>query len=78
MRFVNTDDVYRTWPHLVNEETGRTLGLEPGEECELKLASADSDFDPYLKPVKGAKGKVDKGEVDGGEKAASKPAIPVV
>jgi hypothetical protein len=49
--FVNTDVHRRVWTGLVNEETGSTLELEPGEECELSLASADEDFDPYLKPV---------------------------
>lgn len=46
MRYRNTSPEHRTWPSLVNAETGTTLELAPGETAEI-----DGDVnDPRLKP----------------------------
>jgi hypothetical protein len=46
MRYRNTGG-HRVWPTLTDELTGRTLELDPGQECEL----ADEVSDPYLEVV---------------------------
>ncbi len=43
MRYRNIGE-HRVWPTLIDEDTGRTLELDPGQECEL----ADEVSDPYL------------------------------
>lgn len=46
MRYRNTGG-RRVWPTLTDEQTGRTLELDAGEEADL---AAEVD-DPYLEPV---------------------------
>lgn len=52
MKYANTDAETRRWLTLQHPD-GHTLELAPGETVELK----EEIDDPYLKPVKPAKGK---------------------
>jgi hypothetical protein len=49
-RVTNTHHLRRTWPHLVNAETGTTLELGPGESADVSLPEKFSD--PHLSTAK--------------------------
>jgi len=49
MLMENTDFYARTWTHLVDTETGRTLHLGPRERADVDVP--DDFRDPFLKPV---------------------------
>lgn len=42
-RVTNSDHLRRTWPHLVNADTGATLELGPGESANVDLPDEFAD-----------------------------------
>lgn len=67
MEYINTDTHQRTWLHITNPVTKRTLVLEPNESVELSKNEIENieniENDLYLKPnTKKSHKKVEKTE----------------
>lgn len=52
MRYRNASPETRTWPGLVNADTGTTVHLAPGESAEIDGNVTDGRLVPERKPTK--------------------------
>ena len=71
MLLKNTSGEYRVWTGLQDAETGRTLGLAPGEVADVAVDEIPAD--PWLRPAKGGKTARGRSTQAKGGDAASGP-----